>query len=218
MKLNFSCNKEQGASIALAEPADRENTNCKGKLSEYVHQNYQKWLPFVRDCLGWDVNLRDLIFITGLDIANEWATVTFSQKETNAEAGFSLNDPTKVIGTATATFSHSHRSSTNIAIRFGPNSSSGVTNAIANSLHNTQRKDSSEKSNQCIFLRGYRVIEREIVPMKLVAAAQPINYDYDKDNETTPRVRVRGFNSESDSVSIGCSEQGPDSVSLSSSE
>lgn len=48
----------------------------------------------------------------------------------------------------------------------------------------------SETGDQCIFLRGYRLIERTLRSLKLTAAAQPKNDDSDRDNNATPKVRA----------------------------
>lgn len=187
MKFSFSCNQQRGASIVLTGHADRENARSTAKLSEYMHRNYKHWLLFVRDNLGWDVSVCDLIFVTGVDIAKEWGTVTFSHKENNAEAGFSINDSTNLAGTAAASFTHSWRSSTNIAIRCGPNSS---TSSGSTGNRKGEEKVHSETGDQCIFLRGYRLIERTLRSLKVTAAAQPKNDDSDRDNYAAPKIRA----------------------------
>lgn len=51
------------------------------------------------------------------------------------------------------------------------------------------------KRNQCVFLRGFRVVERRIGPLKLEAAARPNDLDMDRDGHWSPKV----LSTESDS-------------------
>lgn len=172
-------------------PAVREDTNRPENLEDCMLKNYPEWFAFLRDELGYNIRLRQMILVTGCDLTSEWATATFIERSLDTGIEFKAGDPTGATVSANLSLWGQWSSSIGVPHRCGP-STMGAREGI------TTGKE-SQTFNQCIFLRSLRVSERWAalrVPKVIKAAAgfTDLREHRDDDDSSSPL-----FSSEEDS-------------------
>ncbi|KAI5116742.1 hypothetical protein M0805_000436 [Coniferiporia weirii] len=192
--VNFSVSSHQAAALFIKYSAERSDATRLAHYRKYMLKNYRSWLKLLRDDLGFDVNLRDIVFVTGHDLTANWATATFVGSAVHRGAQLTAGSPSTL--TASASISGAWESSVSIPIRIGPKP-----DRTPLPLPQTQEGDETVRGNdpvkdQCIFIRGFRVSERLLVPRVIKAAASPEDLDMDRDSDYATGVVAVDFDSD----------------------
>lgn len=194
--------------MIIKRRAIREDTRCSKVLRDLLLKNYEAWLSFARDDLQTDISAKDILLVTGNILTNEWATATVVEKTRHCEIQFSAGFESSPFGSASASVWGSWTSSVSLPLRFGPTSLPPVvpdpytiTRNISNSsdLSDALTID-HEGANQCIFVRGYRILLRPFFLPKIKAAAKPKDEGEKRsDQESNYPIAVRvGIDSDDD--------------------
>lgn len=147
-----------------------------------------------------DINMGDILFVTGHDMTNEWATTIIGESIRDLEIKIGGGDGMTVSGSAWGSWSSSVQ--LQIPPRFGP--ASGCETILRLSSNEHGNEADRPPPDQCIFLRAFRVVERlpKSFPGKIKAAAHPKDNgrDFDEENDTAEVVRA-GVDSDSNDAS-----------------
>lgn len=184
--VNLECSNRQGAALLIKHPAYREDALRRRDLRKYMLKHYRTWLPFIRDNLGREIELSEVVLVTGCDLTADWATAAFVEGSKKASISFTVGDP--IVATAQASLWGSWQTSVNVPHRCGPSPS---TRPVPNDAL-VPRVDASPATefNQCIFIRSFRMMERPLfLPPVLKAAAGYQTYEKQHDSDHTPCVR-----------------------------
>lgn len=179
--MELSSSKRQGALIIIKEPAARVNSDHCDALGEKLKQNHTNWFQFVRT-VSPNLELREMVFVTGYDLASDWATASVTRRNENVRLRFKVGDPQTL--SAGASLWGSWQCSANVPVRSGPSSS-----------QKAEHIEGGPGKNQCIFFRGFRIDDRLLFP-RLRAAAGPHNLekgDDDSEGSVSPLVSAKDF-------------------------
>ncbi|THH10538.1 hypothetical protein EW145_g1246 [Phellinidium pouzarii] len=191
--VSFSVSSHQAAALYIKHCADRKDAARLEQFKKYMLRNYRSWLKFIRDDLGFGVGLRDLIFVTGHDLTANWATATFVGSAVHQ--GAKLNAGKSPVASVGASLSGTWESSISIPIRTGPN--------LFSNQSGPQESDAGATEpfkNQCIFIRGFRISEKLLVPRIIKAAASPEDLNIDRDCDSPSGVVSVDFDSDEGEV------------------
>ena len=182
--------------------AFRRDSMYKGVLARHMVENYRSWLHFAQTTLRRDVQLQDMIFVTGCDLTTEWATVAFLGEQTvEAFARFHVDVPVAgALGMSSSIWgSWMSAMSTMTPARCGPSQMSSTPftttqpedHVLRNSLEGTGAPIPPRRVefDQCVFLRGFRVKEYTRFLPRLKAAAEP----EDLGGPPPPEIGYRGI-------------------------
>ncbi|KLO18859.1 hypothetical protein SCHPADRAFT_103211 [Schizopora paradoxa] len=195
--IRLSCADHQGAALVIKRRAVREDTRCRKAFRDLMLRRHQAWYAFARDELQTDTTMDDILLVTGHIMTNEWATATVVEKTRNCEMRFNYGSGLGTLGDASASVWGSWTSSVSLPLRFGPTSlpppradsnSTSVHISTTNTSSPTDQPlvpqtanvedDIDPPPNQCIFVRGYRLILRPpFFLRKIKAAAEPKDED-----------------------------------------
>ena len=89
-ELKFSCKRQLGAVLLIDRPAERKDVMFSIDLKQYTATNCQSWLRFARDTLRRDLQLKDLLLVTGRDLASRWAMATFFDRTFEGDISFKV--------------------------------------------------------------------------------------------------------------------------------
>lgn len=180
-------------------------------------KHYRSWVHFARENLGRDVHVRDLVLVTGRDLTKQWATATFLEKAKDAGISFQVGDGFgSLLGQAGLSLWGSWSSNTLVPHRSGPVAVVPPEEVVSSQLRIEGSNDQpvspsvSNKYNQCVFLRGFRVRERtRLFPRVIKAAAEgeggedPNDHDPPQSSSSfLSTVLDRSANTSTDSVQI----------------
>jgi len=146
--ITFSCSGTKGALISLPVPAQCEDTIAHGDFSKWITRNIDDCMRLAED-LGWGVNrMEDIILVTGRHLAKSWVNVAFSESRRGAQVSFGV----RVSGVSGVHLEE--RNGTGGELKLGPSGE-------------------NLPENQCIFVRGYRVVRLLNIWPKLRGLAGP---------------------------------------------
>lgn len=185
--IRFSCSKEQGAALIIKQRAYREDLNQEGTLERLMIKNHRHWLMFMQSSRGLSVNLSDIVFVKGYDLTAEWAITTFAKSDGDTNVDFTVGDS---LGIAQVFASGwvKWESSQGVGVRCGPNYLRPP--SLTEDPSTKTSAQGPVPFNQCIFLRGFRVISRRLLPNELEAAAEPEDMERHHDTEEDGSVLV----------------------------
>lgn len=144
MELSSSC--EEGALIVIKEAAERVDSVFRDLLGQMFEKNYENWIEFVRR-RSPTLPLHEMVFVTGYDLASDWATAIVSESNTNVKIRFKASDTlTLQTMSAAASMWGSWEYSSDVPVRIGPSTGQKRMH-VAN----------GPSKNQCIFLRAFRI-------------------------------------------------------------
>lgn len=86
--MQLQCDQEQGAALYTRTHGVHQHASSKGRLKDYMLQNYNSWYKYAVGTLGRAVGLKDIVLVTGCVLTNEWATAIFQQTGREAIASF----------------------------------------------------------------------------------------------------------------------------------
>jgi hypothetical protein len=126
--------------LHLPDGAKRHNLQNLKKLRDLALDHGTRWYEHARGFFGRDAPDGSLYLVTGCDKSSSWGTVSFS--DIAEENGFSLMFTSAGIGEAEATCRSSWVNQSPATVRTGPG-------------------DCSDKQNQCVFIRGFKISVRD---------------------------------------------------------
>jgi len=163
-QVTFSCSTKQGALISLPFPTECMDTVAHGDFSKWIVKNIDDCMKLADD-LGWGVNrMEDIILVTGRHLTKSWVHVAFSESRGGARVSFCV----RVTGASSVHLEE--RNVTGGELKLGPNGG-------------------SLPENQCIFVRGYRVVRLLNIWPKLRGLAGPAPDIPEPDPESDTRLK-----------------------------
>ncbi|KAI0324752.1 hypothetical protein GY45DRAFT_1375309 [Cubamyces sp. BRFM 1775] len=181
----YKCTEHSGAMLLLKKPSHRRYLSCGGTVARYMSKHLKGWYAFATDRLGIDIEMSDLIFVSGHFKTPLWAEAAFSSKTTNSElllrAGLN-NLPGCSGGSLSASLVLSNCESPVVFHHRGPIGSDG-----SQSTNEDWDLSISERAtaDQCIFINYYKMKFRvaPFRPKVLRGAAGP--HDLPPPDDTT---------------------------------
>lgn len=182
--LDFSSSEACGATLIVGRTTESFDVVAENHLRRLFLANYRAWLAFLRDQLGWSIGMSDILLVTGYDLTSKWATTAFKSPAASGTIGrdyhftVSANSGRRAGSTLWGTW----HSSTNM-----PNMRIGQ----AQELGPAQQQEHELPVTQCVFVRGFRVLERFLrAPVIIRAAAEPEDPDIHDDQHSSPSALV----------------------------
>ncbi|KDQ54309.1 hypothetical protein JAAARDRAFT_135733, partial [Jaapia argillacea MUCL 33604] len=191
-ELTFSCTKEKGAVLVLPDSAHREDAFYPKMFKDHMLKHYRSWYEFAVHQCGCEIKVSDLVLVTGCHMTTKWAMAAFSNSDVRASGSFGAGIP----GGVSAKFSLSGGWSTS---RFVHHHSGPQPSFLGTKAQGSSNPDGSEEDdrNQCVFLRGYRVMERRFLGPKVIeAAADPQNLGHEGPEQGDTAVPCEGGETE----------------------
>ncbi|EIM79906.1 uncharacterized protein STEHIDRAFT_172904 [Stereum hirsutum FP-91666 SS1] len=186
--ISFECFREQGAVLAISEDATRQDAHLLVNYETYMLENCSRWLALV-EMQGLGLRMEDIVLVTGCDLTSAWAVAAFT--DSGVDASVQLHVGATPAGAVDIGTNVSWRNERNVERHWGPRRR--MTSGFGADPFQQVATPSSEQ-NQCIFIRGYRVKFRSrFLPKKLVAAAEPVDYDMDDDEDHGPISTVGSY-------------------------
>jgi hypothetical protein len=158
----------------MGDVAYRQDVLDKQRFADYIIKHHRSWLTFVNDLGRGHLSLSDLILVTGCDKTSQWACAVWSEKTRSARLSFVAGAPG--IAEGSATLWGSWASSQIVDEHVGPQPLGPVADRSSQSISfnvtsigespplemssNVPPLGRSSKSNQCVFLRGFRMSDR----------------------------------------------------------
>lgn len=184
-----------GAKYRVAQAAD-------GYLRAYAKRHCRYWAEHIK-ATGLIGERQSLFFVTGHHLTNRWATAVHRSTEREAEGRMGMY--TAWIGGSLA-LRTSSAEEFDVPLRVGPmgypeaNTDDGQSSASSSSLMEVEHRAMEPRWNQCVFLRGFWIVEKEFRPfkLKLKAAAGSDDLDMDQDEEANDKVFSPGRVSDSE--------------------
>jgi len=189
-KFSFQSNTTEGATLVTKHKTKRDDAQYEGRFKAYMLANYKSWIEFANDLShgGHDIEVKDLLFVTGRDMTEDFSMLAFSHNERGMNLDFNL-------GAASAWGSWSTQFP--VFENWGPQAPEpdvdeldldAVIAAPRNEVNASASPDTTAarpEFRQCVFLRGFRVKRRiKFVPKVMKAAAGPDELDpEDRDGE-----------------------------------
>ncbi|KAI9511929.1 hypothetical protein F5148DRAFT_183104 [Russula earlei] len=151
-QLSFSCARKQGAVLCLPVQAQREDTIARGIFRDYIIKHIDDWFDFT-EWLGLGIDqMEDIILVTGRDRTKTCTNVAFSETDIQTEASVRFGvDISERLG---------------IQWRF-------AREHVLGAVLNPGRSGKDLPEDQCIFIRGWRVIRTLMILRRLRGAAGP---------------------------------------------
>lgn len=137
-KLNITTNRQEVAALIIEEHAEACDASRRGLFENYAKGNFRSWHDHMQE-QGLVVQLSDMVFVTGFLLTGRWKTAVVRETHSGVQAGAGFL--TNVLS-ASVVARFSKERTFDVPLRIGP------------------MPPSTQGRNQCIFLRGYRFVER----------------------------------------------------------
>ncbi|KAH8103698.1 hypothetical protein DFH11DRAFT_1488286, partial [Phellopilus nigrolimitatus] len=160
-RIRLVCERRRGAALITKNIIKCEDAVREKALKEYMLANCDSWHEFAIS-EGRDIQLHDIILVTGCDLTTDWAMATFNERSSGVEVSFEVGSPSLVVSAGVSLWGK-WSSTVEIPYRCGP------------ILPSTESL--TDPFNQCVFIRGYRIARRLFWLKKLSAAAEPKDFD-----------------------------------------
>ncbi|KIJ24142.1 hypothetical protein M422DRAFT_275142, partial [Sphaerobolus stellatus SS14] len=176
---NFKCSSSRGATLILHEKAARFDALEKRRYIDLICQSAHQWLSFANNKdNGRNIDIVDLVLITGYDRTCSWDSAAFDEESRNSEISFTLSGPAGA-GEVSFGLKGKWTSSKSVLKNEGKSSlpcdcsvpdpkestSETSTNKVETpkditSLTIKRPLSDNDHRNQAVFIRGYRVCSR----------------------------------------------------------
>ncbi|KIJ47271.1 hypothetical protein M422DRAFT_66584 [Sphaerobolus stellatus SS14] len=170
---NFTCSSSRGATLILHEKASRFDALEKKRYINLICQSAHQWLSFANDePNARDIDIVDLVLITGYDRTCSWDSAAFDEESRNSEISFTLSGPAGA-GEVSFGLKGKWTSSKSVLKNEGkscipdPKESTSETSTSKveapkdiTSLTIKRPLSDNDHRNQAVFIRGYRVCSR----------------------------------------------------------
>ncbi|KAI0288769.1 hypothetical protein BC826DRAFT_1107508 [Russula brevipes] len=172
-RVTVTCSGKQGALLSLPFPAEREDTVALGAFGEWLVKNIDHCLRIAED-RGLGIHrTEDIVLVTGRHLARSWINVAFSETRRGAQVCFG------VIVSGTSGVHLEGRSISGGELKLGPSGE-------------------NLPENQCIFIRGYRVVRFLNSWPRLRAMAEPTPDIHDPEPESDTYLGLIGVPADAD--------------------
>ena len=182
--IELGCSSQQGAALVIKHPAYREDSSRRRALARYMLQNYTAWLIFARQILDHDIQLRDLVLVSGYDLTADWATATFADRSKDSSITFQVGSP--YLGSVEVNMWGEWSTSAQISHRCGPQPLTPPRHTVHCDNEHEDHVPHAIKPplfDQCIFIRSFRVKERSYLLPATIKAAGEESEDFDRYDE-----------------------------------
>jgi hypothetical protein len=186
--LSFNARSEAGALLMTKHQTFSEDMKLHRTFKRQFLKHYRAWVAFAQD-QGHDVELEDLILVTGLDVTKDFAMLAFANDSGDFDINFQVGASQYATGSVGAW--GSWRVANSAHENWGPQETAppGTIRAASALRTITSAGESSnaipnDEYRQCVFIRGYRIRRRfGVWPQVQNAAADPQDLDFDRDND-----------------------------------
>ncbi|KAI5891674.1 uncharacterized protein SCHCODRAFT_02505348 [Schizophyllum commune H4-8] len=142
-----------GAALALPQGGSRTDAERLGDFEKQIERHGLSWYEHAISKRGWKIQNGELYLLTGVDKTSHWGALAFQHTGGSHEVSFEL---TAVAQTAVAlSYTYQWRHLAGQAARKGPDVAAAL---IING---------ASAENQCVFLRGYKLMVREEIWTRL---------------------------------------------------
>jgi hypothetical protein len=190
VKLSFNAQSEAGAGLMTRHQTFSEYMELHRVFKRHFLKHRRSWISFAQD-QGHDVELEDLILVTGLDMTKDFAMISFANNSESFDIDFQVATSPYFAGSVGAW--GSWRVERSVHVNWGPQDTAppGTLRAnAASALRTCASEDgsldaiASDGYRQCVFVRGYRVRRRfGVWPQVQNAAAEPQDPAFDRDDD-----------------------------------
>jgi len=195
-QVTVSRSGRQGALLSLPFPAACEDTVAQGDFGKWLVKNIDCCMKIAED-LGLGVNrMEDIILVTGRHLARSWVNVIFSESRGGAQLSF-------VVRTSGNSGVHLEgRSATGGDLKLGPNGEVSFCTVfwlhLIMRIHGLDTRYQDLPENQCVFIRGYRVIRILNIWPRLRGLAGPSSDMHDPGPESDTHLALQSIPAETD--------------------
>ena len=129
-------------------------------FKEHMLKYYRQWYTFASTDCQRDIELCDLILVTGFHLTRQWAMATYFRENRQISAALAAEAAPVAVANFSLSAGWSTTQPTSIHTRQGPPQ---VLDLQARQDNNeTQNDNRTLANNQCVFLRGFYLKERLI--------------------------------------------------------
>ena len=216
--VDFSRSLQRGAALYVHHEAERQNAVRDNWFRSYLRKHYRSWYNFLID-QGIGIAAHDIIFVTGHDLTGEWATAVMYERgsQSGAQIGTGFNPAAPVCASASVDVADS--TFVSVPVRRGPSRSRHSQPSHTGTIPapgNTETEVDLQARNQCIFVRGYRIIQKALwFTIKAAAGYDNLDNNSDSDSSTCVVPAEASFDEGSGSY---CEDEVRENILVSSSE
>jgi hypothetical protein len=178
--VQFTWNSSEGAILHLPEGAARLTSPAE-LFRDVALRGAKSWYKFVNVALHRGVPNGALYLVTGCDKTRSWMVGSFSDTSSDCQASFKLN--AAGCGGGRASYSYSWETSSPAVYRTGPPTSVDSHDILNRHGAAISRDDEIFQSdapggqNQCVFLRGYRLMLRMHPVTSMLGVSTKVDVD-----------------------------------------
>ncbi|TCD66570.1 hypothetical protein EIP91_001238 [Steccherinum ochraceum] len=169
LKFDFESKSNEGAILITKDKTYRYNAQRLGNFKNYILANFKSWEVFANRH-GHGITTSELILVTGVDMAKEFAMTAFSQTTSRVSLSFKA-------GTHGASASASGWGSWHcdhpVFKNWGPQELYPEAVPVPAQMANDSMSDAHARHKHCVFVRAYRVYHKYVIIPKIKAAAGP---------------------------------------------
>ncbi|TCD64003.1 hypothetical protein EIP91_004671 [Steccherinum ochraceum] len=164
--IKFESITNEGAILVTNHKTYRSNAQQLRRFKDYTRAHCKSWEEFAQEH-GHDVEVQDIILVTGVDLTSDFSMLAFTQGEKNQEISFNVGAP-QVASAAVSVWGSWRCEFPIVYQNWGPQETSPPSDDDAEA---STRSTSIPLYDQCVFLRGFRVFVRTLLFTLLKASA-----------------------------------------------
>ena len=198
--VDFSRSRHQAAALFIRNEAESRDVILEGWFRTYLLKHYRSWHAFMQQ-RGFGTEVHDIIFVTGHDLTGEWATAVIYDRDVRSGAQVTTGSIPPMLVSASASLQATFTTSVSLPVRKGPKQGSQLPSprpTTTSVQEGTESESIRQVQNQCIFIRGLRIVERIMRSPKVIRAAAG-DEDLDSDKNPEPYAKIVSAESDSDS-------------------
>lgn len=174
-KLSFESSTNAGAILVTKHKTFREDAERLGRFRRHIQENYKTWLEFANDN-DHDIEVQDIILVTGRDMTEDFSMIAFSQS--SREISFQFEAGVSQLASASVSGWGSWRCEYPVFENWGPQERRHPSRILPDTIPDSTPPSGDPSSdtaqnpdyNQCVFLRGFRIHFRARIFPKVVKA------------------------------------------------
>lgn len=139
----------RAAIVILGDSATREHFLRCRPVDEYVRAHHRSWFRYAH-AAGFDLTMRDIIFVTGHVKTSKWALAVMKSREGHRALEFTVGPSSSSSPLSIAPHISAQEQGMSVATRSGPNLDALSLTSVVGDL----------PKNQCIFLEYYKLEPR----------------------------------------------------------
>lgn len=205
-KVSFALTHKQGAALITRYPTHREDIERERAFEKYIKRHYNSWVEFAREH-NYGENIRPVL-VTGVDLTREFATLAYSDNQTDMQCEFSVGVP--AVASASASLWGSWHAPGLIHKNCGPDPSHTQENRISSGIPiPTLQSAIPDDYDHCVFIRYYTIRRRMFIPMVIKAGAGPHQLPKGSPGNDDASEEALQVSSEDEPMEIDYPETGP---------